>query len=78
MAEPNGSNDGMMGAMYRYVIRGPEKWEEARGAPARLALVVDIEQTFFHCAIVKSVQETPESREALERYYGSEYAYRLY
>ncbi|MDW5329752.1 pyridoxamine 5'-phosphate oxidase family protein [Plantactinospora sp. KLBMP9567] len=67
-----------------------------------LALVVEIEQIFFHCAkafmrsslwrpetwhpevlppqpqIVKRVQQTEESLEELERYYGAEYARRLY
>ncbi|MFC4585647.1 pyridoxamine 5'-phosphate oxidase family protein [Sphaerisporangium corydalis] len=67
-----------------------------------LALLVEIEQIFFHCGksflrsalwkpetwnpealpshaqIVKSVQETEESLEQLERYYGPEYATRLY
>ncbi|MDG4785213.1 pyridoxamine 5'-phosphate oxidase family protein [Micromonospora sp. WMMD1102] len=67
-----------------------------------LALVVEIEQIFFHCAkafmrsalwrpeswhpealppqaqIVKRVQKTEESLEELERYYGAEYARRLY
>jgi len=67
-----------------------------------LALVVEIEQIFFHCAkafmraslwrpetwrpealpshaqIVKSVQETPETLAELERYYGEQYAERLY
>ncbi len=67
-----------------------------------LALVVDIEQIFFHCPkaflrsalwkpeswhpdelpshaqIVKNVQRTEETLEELERYYGPEYARRLY
>jgi len=67
-----------------------------------LALVVEIEQIFFHCAkaflrsslwqpetwhpealpphalIVKSVQQTAETLQELERYYGPEYATRLY
>jgi PPOX class probable FMN-dependent enzyme len=67
-----------------------------------LALVVDIEQIFFHCPkaflrsslwkpetwhpdklpsqaqIVKNVQRTEETLEELERYYGAEYARRLY
>jgi PPOX class probable FMN-dependent enzyme len=67
-----------------------------------LALVVDIEQIFFHCPkaflrsslwkpetwhpdklpshaqIVKNVQHTEETLEELERYYGPEYARRLY
>ena len=67
-----------------------------------LAMVVDIEQIFFHCPkafmrsslwqpqtwhpdalpshaqIVKSVQRTDETLEELERYYGPEYARRLY
>lgn len=67
-----------------------------------LALVVEIEQIFFHCAkafmrsalwrpeswhpealppqpqIVKRVQQTEESLEEMERYYGPEYAARLY
>jgi PPOX class probable FMN-dependent enzyme len=73
-----------------------------KGHRPRLALVVEIEQIFFHCAkafmrsalwkprtwdpgglpshaaIVKSVQETPESIEELERHYGPGYADRLY
>lgn len=73
-----------------------------RGHRPRLAIVIDIDQIFFHCAkaflrsglwrpdtwdpdalpshavIVKSVQETPESLEELENYYGSAYADRLY
>jgi uncharacterized protein len=73
-----------------------------KGHRPQLALVVDIEQIFFHCAkaflrsalwrpdtwdpgalpshaaIVKSVQQTPESQEELEHYYGSQYADRLY
>jgi PPOX class probable FMN-dependent enzyme len=67
-----------------------------------LALVVEIEQIFFHCpkaflrsalwkpetwhpddlpshaTIVKSVQQTAETLEELERYYGPQYAKRLY
>ncbi|MEE6257885.1 pyridoxamine 5'-phosphate oxidase family protein [Plantactinospora sonchi] len=67
-----------------------------------LALVVEIEQIFFHCAkaflrsalwkpetwhpdvlpshaqLVKRVQEIPETLEELERYYGPQYATRLY
>jgi PPOX class probable FMN-dependent enzyme len=67
-----------------------------------LALVVDIEQIFFHCAkafmrsslwqphtwhpdalpthahLVKQVQRTEETLEELERYYGPDYARRLY
>jgi uncharacterized protein len=67
-----------------------------------LAVVVDIEQIFFHCAkafmrsslwqpntwhpdalpshaqLVKQVQRTEETLEELERYYGREYARRLY
>ncbi|MFY1668692.1 pyridoxamine 5'-phosphate oxidase family protein [Plantactinospora sp. WMMB334] len=67
-----------------------------------LALVVEIEQIFFHCAkafmrsalwrpetwdpevlppqpqIVKRVQQTEETLEELERYYGADYARRLY
>ncbi|SDZ37146.1 hypothetical protein SAMN05444365_111147 [Micromonospora pattaloongensis] len=67
-----------------------------------LAVVVEIEQIFFHCPkaflrsqlwqpqtwhpnalpshaeIVKSVQRTAETLEELERYYGPEYADRLY
>ncbi len=31
-----------------------------------------------HAAIVKSVQDTPETLEELRRYYGPEYADRLY
>ncbi|GLW97102.1 pyridoxamine 5'-phosphate oxidase family protein [Microtetraspora sp. NBRC 16547] len=68
----------------------------------QLALIVEIEQIFFHCAkaflrsslwkpetwnpdalpsharIVKSVQQTEETLEELERYYGAEYAAKLY
>jgi uncharacterized protein len=67
-----------------------------------LALLVEIEQVFFHCArsflrsalwrpetwrpdalpshatIVKSVQQTTETLDDLERYYGPSYATRLY
>jgi uncharacterized protein len=67
-----------------------------------LAVVVEIEQIFFHCAkafmrsslwqpatwhpdalpshaqIVKSVQQTTETLEELEQYYGPQYATRLY
>jgi PPOX class probable FMN-dependent enzyme len=67
-----------------------------------LALVVDIEQIFFHCAkaflrseiwkpetwhpevlpshaqIVKRVQQTEETLEELERYYGAQYTEQLY
>ncbi|GIG86161.1 pyridoxamine 5'-phosphate oxidase family protein [Plantactinospora endophytica] len=67
-----------------------------------LALLVEVEQIFFHCAkafmrsslwrpetwnpevmptqaqIVKRVQRTEETLEDLERYYGPEYARRLY
>ncbi|WP_214411154.1 pyridoxamine 5'-phosphate oxidase family protein [Sphaerisporangium fuscum] len=73
-----------------------------KGHRPALALVVEIEQIFFHCAkaflrsalwkpetwnpgalpshaqIVKSVQATEETLEELERYYGPEYAKRLY
>ena len=73
-----------------------------KGNRPKLALVVEIEQIFFHCAkaflrsslwrpetwnpdvlpshahIVKSVQTTQETLEELERYYGPEYATRLY
>jgi PPOX class probable FMN-dependent enzyme len=73
-----------------------------KGHRPRLALVVDIEQIFFHCGksfmrsslwkpetwdpealpsharIVKSVQQTEETLQELERYYGPEYATRLY
>ncbi|HEV7897393.1 MAG TPA: pyridoxamine 5'-phosphate oxidase family protein [Planosporangium sp.] len=73
-----------------------------KGHRPHLAIVVEIEQIFFHCAkafmrsslwkpetwdpdalpsnarIVKSVQQTPETLEELERYYGPEYADRLY
>ncbi|MEV5704155.1 pyridoxamine 5'-phosphate oxidase family protein [Actinoallomurus sp. NPDC052274] len=68
----------------------------------QLALVVEIEQIFFHCAkallrsalwkpetwnpdalpsharLVKDVQHTEETLEELERYYGPDYAKRLY
>jgi PPOX class probable FMN-dependent enzyme len=73
-----------------------------KGHRPHLALVVEIEQIFFHCAkafmrsslwkpetwnpgalpsnacIVKSVQETEETLEELEEYYGPRYADRLY
>ena len=73
-----------------------------KGHRPRLALVIEIETIFFHCAkafmrsalwqpetwhpdvlpphaaIVKSVQDTPETLEELRRYYGPEYADRLY
>jgi PPOX class probable FMN-dependent enzyme len=73
-----------------------------KGNRPHLAIVVEIEQIFFHCPkafmrsslwkpatwdpdvlpsharIVKSVQQTPETIEELERYYGPEYADRLY
>ncbi|MBC6460562.1 pyridoxamine 5'-phosphate oxidase family protein [Actinomadura sp. HBU206391] len=73
-----------------------------KGHRPNLALLVEIEQIFFHCAkafmrsslwkpetwepdalpshaqIVKSVQRTEETLEQLERYYGPEYAKRLY
>jgi PPOX class probable FMN-dependent enzyme len=73
-----------------------------KGHRPRLALVIEIDTIFFHCAkafmrsalwqpetwhpdvlpphaaIVKSVQDTPESLEELERHYGPEYADRLY
>lgn len=73
-----------------------------KGHRPQLALVLDIQQIFFHCpkaflrsslwkpetwnpgvlpspaAITKSVQETPETLEELETYYGPGYADRLY
>jgi PPOX class probable FMN-dependent enzyme len=73
-----------------------------KGHRPHLAIVVEIEQIFFHCAkaflrsslwkpetwnpdvlpsharIVKSVQQTEETLEELERHYGPEYAKRLY
>ncbi|MEU6041408.1 pyridoxamine 5'-phosphate oxidase family protein [Actinomadura sp. NPDC047616] len=73
-----------------------------KGHRPDLALVVEIEQIFFHCPkaflrsqlwqpgtwepdalpshahIVKSVQDTEESLEQLERYYGPRYAEQLY
>ncbi|SEF61626.1 hypothetical protein SAMN04489712_101601 [Thermomonospora echinospora] len=73
-----------------------------KGHRPRLALVVEIEQIFFHCAkaflrsdlwrpetwdpgalpshaaITKSVMNTEETLEELERYYGAEYAKSLY
>jgi hypothetical protein len=73
-----------------------------KGHRPRLALVIGIEQIFFHCAkafmrsalwkpetwdpgalpshaaIVKSVQDTPETLEELEAHYGPGYANRLY
>ncbi|GAA1806230.1 pyridoxamine 5'-phosphate oxidase family protein [Planosporangium flavigriseum] len=73
-----------------------------KGHRPQLALIVEIEQIFFHCAkafmrsslwepatwnpdvlpphaqLVKEVQRAPETLEELERYYGPEYAERLY
>jgi PPOX class probable FMN-dependent enzyme len=73
-----------------------------KGHRPSLALVVEIEEIFLHCAkaflrsslwqpetwnpgalpshaaIVKAVQPTEESLEELERYYGPDYAKRLY
>jgi PPOX class probable FMN-dependent enzyme len=73
-----------------------------KGNRPQLAIVVEIEQIFFHCPkafmrsalwkpetwdpdqlpphaqIVKSVQVTEETLEELERYYGPQYATRLY
>lgn len=73
-----------------------------KGHRPQLALVIEIEQIFFHCpkafmrsslwkpetwnpgalpspaAITKSVQETPETLDELETYYGPSYADRLY
>lgn len=73
-----------------------------KGHRPQLALVVEIEQIFFHCAkafmrsalwqpetwnpgalpsyaqIIKSVQDTKESLEELEQYYGPSYAKLLY
>ncbi|MDH2428489.1 pyridoxamine 5'-phosphate oxidase family protein [Sphaerisporangium sp. TRM90804] len=73
-----------------------------KGHRPRLALLVEIDQIFFHCAkafmrsslwspetwnpgalpshatIVKAVQATQESLEELERYYGAQYAAKLY
>lgn len=73
-----------------------------KGHRPRLALLVEIEQIFFHCAkaflrsslwepatwdptalpphahLVKRVQPTEKTLEELERYYGPEYAERLY
>jgi len=73
-----------------------------KGHRPQLAIVVEIDQVFFHCAkafmrssfwkqetwrpealpstaaIVKSVQETPETLEELEAYYGPSYMERLY
>jgi PPOX class probable FMN-dependent enzyme len=73
-----------------------------KGHRPKLALLVEIEQIFFHCPkafmrsalwkpetwdpdqlpphaqIVKSVQVTEETLEELERYYGPQYATRLY
>lgn len=73
-----------------------------KGHRPQLALVVEIEQIFFHCAkafmrsalwqpetwnpgalpsyaqIIKSVQDTHESLEELEQYYGPGYAKLLY
>lgn len=73
-----------------------------KGHRPHLAIVVEIEQIFFHCAkaflrsglwrpetwepgalpspaqIVKRVQQTEETLEQLEEYYGDQYAKRLY
>ncbi len=73
-----------------------------KGHRPRLALVIEIDAIFFHCAkafmrsalwqpetwhpdvlpphavIVKSVQDTPETLEELQRHYGPEYADHLY
>jgi len=73
-----------------------------KGHRPRLALVVEIDTIFFHCAkafmrsalwrpetwqpdvlpphavIVKSVQDTPETLEELQRHYGPQYADHLY
>jgi PPOX class probable FMN-dependent enzyme len=73
-----------------------------KGNRPQLAIVVEIEQIFFHCPkaflrsslwkpgtwnpdalpshaqIVKSVQQIPETLEEMERYYGPQYAERLY
>jgi PPOX class probable FMN-dependent enzyme len=73
-----------------------------KGHRPQFAVVVEIEQIFFHCAkafmrsslwrpetwdpdqlpstaaLVKSVQQTPETLEELERYYGPQYADGLY
>lgn len=73
-----------------------------KGHRPTIAVLVEIEQIFFHCAksflrsslwrpetwhpevlpshatIVKSVQSTPETLAELERYYGPQYAARLY
>ena len=74
-----------------------------KGHRPPLAVVVEVEQVFFHCAkafkrsalwrpetwpdadglarmprIIKDIQDTPETLEELERYYGPEYEKRLY
>jgi predicted pyridoxine 5'-phosphate oxidase superfamily flavin-nucleotide-binding protein len=73
-----------------------------KGHRPTIALVVAVEQIFFHCAkafmrsslwepaswnpdalpsravLMKSVQNLPETVEELERYYGPEYARKLY
>ena len=73
-----------------------------KGHRPALALVVHVEQVFFHCAkaflrsglwehatwtpgalpsraeIVKSIEDVPETLEELEKYYGPDYAKRLY
>lgn len=73
-----------------------------KGHRPKLALVVEIEQIFFHCAkafmrsslwkpetwrpevlpshatLVKSVQDTAETLEELERWYGPDYVKQLY
>ena len=73
-----------------------------KGHRPRVAMIVHIEQIFFHCAkaflrsqvwqpetwrpdalpphaaMVKAVQETPETLEELTAYYGAAYRERLY
>lgn len=86
------------------LVRGAPFFDQmiVKGHRPALALIVEIEQIFFHCGkaflrsalwkpetwnpdalpsharIVKSVQQTEESLEELERYYGAGYAARLY
>lgn len=87
-----------------HLLRDAPYFDEmvVKGHRPHLAIVVEIEQVFFHCAkaflrssfwrhetwhpdalpstaqIVKLVQETPETLEELEAYYGVQYLERLY
>ncbi|MEV5747078.1 pyridoxamine 5'-phosphate oxidase family protein [Actinoallomurus sp. NPDC052308] len=86
------------------VVREAPFFDEmvVKGHRPQLALVVEIEQIFFHCPkallrsalwkpetwdpdvlpsharLIKDVQHTEETFEELERYYGPDYAKRLY